>query len=662
MRGRFRVPLVVVAAALLGLIVLLATLQYQWLGQITDAERDRMRASLGARTTEFSHEFDGEITRAYLLFQVEPPQPGDNLAARVSSRHDRWLATARYPRMIRDLYFVQRLEDGALKLQRYDPTGRFLEPAEWPSEIGDRGRGLFTHESRSSEPGSTVVIRSLTRPVWEDVPALVVPTPMMFTAERGAPTGMRFGALHMAYTILFLDRDYIVREMLPSLAQKHFRGTGDGFDYKLAVLSTSDGGVLYHSAADFDPKPDAPADASAGLLQLRTQDFGSIAAEVRRFASTTTFVAAAPQSGGGGSAPTIRTREFVVPQVNGRFTFTQNAPFSIVVQQQASGDRAEALAQAIGSANAQVLATASPGWRLVVKHPSGSLEAAVNAARRRNLLISSSILAVLGASVGLLVLSTRRAQELARQQMEFVAAVSHELRTPLAVIRSAGENLADGVVRDDMQIRKYGDLVRNEGRRLTEMVEQILEFAGIQSGQRGFALRPVGVQPLLEDVVSASDALVGAAGMTVEWTLPPALPPVLGDEAALRRVFQNLVGNAIKYGAAGGWIGISAQSTGREIAVTVADRGIGIDDTDQAHIFEPFYRAPAVVEAQIQGAGLGLSLVKRIVEAHGGRIAVRSVPGEGAEFTVTLPAATGEAVTHAPLAGASSTPAASSHS
>src|SRR4029079_1190093 len=199
---------------------------------------------------------------------------------------------------------------------------------------------------------------------------------------------------------------------------------------------------------------------------------------------------------------------------------------------------------------------ASPRWRLLVQHPSGSLEAAVNSARRRNLIISSSILSMLGASIGLLVLSTRRAQELARQQMEFVAAVSHELRTPLAVIRSAGENLADGVVRDDAQIRKYGDLVKNEGRRLTEMVEQILEFAGIQSGQRGFALRPVAIAPMLHDLVQSSRSLIEAAHIEVEYAIDERLPPVLGDEMALRRVFQNLLANAIKYGERGGWIGI----------------------------------------------------------------------------------------------------------
>jgi signal transduction histidine kinase len=316
---------------------------------------------------------------------------------------------------------------------------------------------------------------------------------------------------------------------------------------------------------------------------------------------------------------------------------------SIIVEQNGS---LRSTAASAGAAAARIATTGIgvPRWRLIVKHPSGSLEAAVNAARRRNIIISTSILGVLGASMALLVLSTRRAQELARQQMEFVAAVSHELRTPLAVIRSAGENLADGVVRDEQQVKKYGDLVRSEGRRLTEMVEQILEFAGIHSGQRGFVLRPVPVAPLVHDVVDSSRALVEAAGIAVEFSIPDQLPPVLGDEAALRRVFQNLVSNAIKYGRAGGWLGVRARQAGREIHIAVADRGIGIQPAEQTRIFEPFYRTPDVVAAQIQGAGLGLSLVKRIVEAHGGRITVTSTPGSGSEFTVVLPAASEEAV------------------
>ena len=115
----------------------------------------------------------------------------------------------------------------------------------------------------------------------------------------------------------------------------------------------------------------------------------------------------------------------------------------------------------------------------------------------------------------------------------------------------------------------------------------------------------------------------------VDFDIPADLPPVLGDEPALRRAFQNLIDNAVKYGAAGGSIRVSARKSGAEVSVTVADHGIGIDAADQAHIFEPFYRAADVVAAQIQGAGLGLSLVQRIVAAHGGRVTVKSAPRRG---------------------------------
>jgi signal transduction histidine kinase len=376
-------------------------------------------------------------------------------------------------------------------------------------------------------------------------------------------------------------------------------------------VGTADRRIVYHSTPDFSPNPDSKADVAVDLFQVRMQDFGSLVSEIRRFTSTITAERGA------------------------------RGPVSIIVEQ--NGPLRSTAASA-GAAAARIATTGAggPRWRLLVKHPAGSLEAAVNAARRRNLIISTSILAVLGASMALLVLSTRRAQELARQQMEFVAAVSHELRTPLAVIRSAGENLADGVVHDEEQVRKYGDLVRSEGRRLTDMVEQILEFAGVESGRRGFALRPVRIAPMLHEVVDSSQALVDEAGVSVEFSIAEQLPPVLGDEAALRRVFQNLVGNAIKYGQRGGWVGIRARHAGREICVSVADRGIGIEPAEQPRIFEPFYRTPAVVAAQIQGAGLGLSLVKRIVEAHGGRIEVASTPGSGSEFTVALPAASEE--------------------
>src|SRR5204863_972041 len=150
---------------------------------------------------------------------------------------------------------------------------------------------------------------------------------------------------------------------------------------------------------------------------------------------------------------------------------------------------------------------------------------------RRNLLVSTSILGILGLSVGFLVLSTRRAQDLARQQLEFVATVSHELRTPLAVIRSAADNLADGVVNDEARIRQYGQLVRREGLRLTDLVEQILEFAGLQSAQRTMTRQPVAVTGLLRDVAAAAESAANPAGVAIELSIADHLPPVAGDEA-----------------------------------------------------------------------------------------------------------------------------------
>jgi signal transduction histidine kinase len=652
MRARFRVPMFVVAAGLLGLIALLATLQYRWLGQVSAAERERMQTNLASRANGFAQDFDREITRAYLTFQVDVLPEGENAAARLAALHDRWEASSRYPRLLKDVYLVPRAASGGLTLQRYDPSTRFIEPVEWPEALHPIREQLSKPAdvplpSSPLAPGATMMFRAMPATVWESVPALVVPMASIVMTPMTVPPLLRIGPQDMrispamAYTILTIDRDYVAGEMLPALARQHFHVTSEGIDYELAVVSTAAGDAKYTTAPGFAPGPETPSDAHADLFQVRLQEFGAMASEVRRYRSFTSRVDRST-----GSTEVQITGS---PSVAGTFVMHESAPVSIMLQRGGEAGNRQAIETAVAAATTRTLAS-TPKWRLVVKHPSGSLETAVASVRRRNLAVSSGILAILGVSIGFLVVSTRRAQDLARQQLEFVAAVSHELRTPLAVIRSAADNLADGVVHDDPQVRKYGDLVRGEGRRLTEMVEQILELAGIQSGQRGFALAPVAVLPLLRQVVHASSTLIAEAGLEVEYDVPETLPPVLGDEQGLRRLFQNLIGNAIKYGGAGGWIGIRAAARGREVVVSIADRGMGIGAAEQPHIFEPFYRTPEVIAAQIQGAGLGLSLVQRIVEAHGGRITVRSASGSGSEFTVHLPAASEQPATRSSAA------------
>ena len=637
-----------VAAALLGLITLLATLQYRWLGRISDAQRERMTATLNSRAGAFAQDFDRELTLAYMLFQVEAGLSGaaadQGLPARLAARYERWQATARYPKLIREIYVAGRAGDSPATLDRFVPSARAVEPAEWPAALVPIRASLNGSREEKSSNG-TMVVRTIAPALWDQVPAIVVPgapTPFMFLSAPAMHAAARLTPTDaQTYTVLVLDRQVMVGEMLPALAAHHFSEGSENIRYQLAVIDAATSTPVFRSTAEFSPAAGTKTDAAADLFQVRPQEFPQVAADVRRFTAL-----AVPGAGGKTEGQTVTT--FSLPVERGPLSAApagstttatsqvivrEARPSTLVLGHSAIRDRTYVTALASGRAGAR--------WRLLVKHPAGSLEAAVDVTRRRNLMVSMSILGVLAASMVLMAAAMRRSHELARQQMEFVAAVSHELRTPLAVMRAAADNLAEGVVRDQDEVREYGELVRSEGRRLTEMVEQILEFAGIHSGQRTLNLTPVRVDALIENVLRASATLIDAARLDVQVDIPADVPPVAGDESALRRVFQNLVGNAIKYGARGGWIGIEARRAGGEVSITISDRGIGIAAADQERIFEPFYRAADVVDAQMQGAGLGLSLVLRIVQAHGGRIVVKSAKDAGSQFTVFLPAGTG---------------------
>jgi signal transduction histidine kinase len=225
--------------------------------------------------------------------------------------------------------------------------------------------------------------------------------------------------------------------------------------------------------------------------------------------------------------------------------------------------------------------------------------------------------------------------------MEFVAGVSHELRTPLAVIRSAGENLADSVIDEPGRTKTYGEVINKEGRRLSDMVERVLLFSRIQAGQQSYKLEPVQLERLVDDALDASRSLIESNDIEVERDLPGDLPPTMADAGAITSAIQNLISNAIKYSPAGTSIRIEARAgrgkAGPEIQIAVRDEGEGIAASDLRHIFDPFYRGSGVRDAQVEGSGLGLNLVRQVIEAHGGRVSVDSAPGKGSTFVLYLP-------------------------
>jgi signal transduction histidine kinase len=280
-------------------------------------------------------------------------------------------------------------------------------------------------------------------------------------------------------------------------------------------------------------------------------------------------------------------------------------------------------------------------WNLEVRSRPGALEALVATSQRRNFAIAIALNGMIFIAGLALVQLTRRSRRLAEAQMNFVAGVSHELRTPLTVIRGAGHNLLHGVARQPEQIEQYSKLIIKHTEQLTQMVEQVLELAGARKNLSAPLQEPVSIAGILREAVSATDHETENAGCSIQLELSPDLPAITGDAAALRRVFQNLIINAAKYGGQGGYIGITAVLDEEDrqpvIEVQVADQGPGIPESEMSEIFKPFFRGAAAQATQVRGSGLGLSLVREIVEAHGGTISVQSENGTGAIFTVRLP-------------------------
>ena len=380
--------------------------------------------------------------------------------------------------------------------------------------------------------------------------------------------------------------------ILPALAQRYFRGT-EGLDYQVAVTAGRNmGSPLYSSDAGFGNAEIADADGTMNIFgRLRSDGQGS---PIRIFHTPS--------------------------QENGPAASVAVTWFPLLREAGADQD-----------------------WRLIVRHRrGGALGAFIADSRRRDLAISFGVLFLLVISMAILIFTSTRAQRLAKLQMDFVTAVSHELRTPLTVISSAAENIAHGVVEGKPQLEQYGSVIGAQARKLFEMVEQILLFAAIREGQQRYSLRPLEVPEILDAALSGTAGLIRTAEFHVEQQIEPNLPRIVGDLPALSQCVQNLITNALKYGSEQKWIGIQARLTehgltGKEIQISVSDRGIGIAPEELRHIFEPFYRSPSVTAAQIHGTGLGLPLAKSIMEAMKGQVTVKSAPGRGSTFTLHLP-------------------------
>lgn len=589
----------VVAMFAIGLAVL-GLFQYQWQVKISEADVEKSRVRVREQTERFAADFNREIQSAYFNFQTDADVWKTRDWNAFAERFEYWSSNTAYPSLIADLYYLDA--DASAPPLRYDRSSRTFQTAEISADIeAMRGR---TSDVRNFNPVDVERL-ALYLPIRQapdgEERRIVVRVP-----RADGPSKMRLPP-PVGHLAIKLDPQTLKGNLTTDLKQKYF---GDG-EFDIAITDSA-GNPIYHELAGNEP------DASAALFDLSPDKMvlfhdramlKAIGAEKREATVINSKV---------------ESQSITRKEVDG-----SSRALSIEMKREGL-PRTSVFTTTIGGVH-----SANP-WTLSAQHTAGSIDSFAASTLRRNLALGFGLIGLLAAAIAVILLYSIRARRLAERQLSFVSSVSHEFRTPLAVISSAGENLADGVASEQQQVARYGNLVKSESRKLSAMVEQILEFAGAKSGRRKFSFATSRIADVVDQALAECQPLIDEQGMTVERNIEANLPDIKADASALSQALQNLIANSIKYANGNAWLRVSATNGDGIIKLAVEDRGIGISRGDLKQIFQPFFRSKEVVDAQIHGNGLGLSLVKQIVDAHGGSIKAQSEPGKGSKFTIEI--------------------------
>jgi len=586
-----RWTLIVAAVASL-LLVALAVLQYRWTGELSAAANERMRANLEESSRLLANDIDAPLAQLHASFlrtasRVDPRRSRDGASERLEALLARvvrdWRGSAAFPDLLNQTWIVVAdRREGRRGVLRLDEDSERFQPDPGPDDLEELVRQLRPPGRRL--PGART-------------DRLVIPLPARTPGGRpGPPTTL---------IVASLDVSVLEEEMLPALIERHFGATSPGEEPPYRVSVTDVSGPAPRQV--FPEPADAPGHTSTAPAEAADIEFPAL--RMRPF----------PERRDDRDRPGFRPGF----RPNDR---DDQRPFP--AGERARRERATERDRTDGA------------WLVRITHRRGSLEAATDMARRRNLYVSSGALFLIGVAFALVLVSARRARALAAQQVDFVAGVSHELNTPLQAIRSAGENLRAGIVREPADVRGYGDLIDREGRRLLRLVEQVLQWAGIGRRPKPMQTEPLDAGALLRTVIAESNWFLEEHGVELDVSGLDDLPAIQGDRDALNLAFANILHNAAKYGAdedGSVRVRVEAGSDGGRLTVRVTDGGPGVPAAERQRIFEPFVRGRRATEGTIPGSGLGLSLARKTIEGHGGSITVDSEPGR-TTFRVSLPA------------------------
>ena len=279
-----------------------------------------------------------------------------------------------------------------------------------------------------------------------------------------------------------------------------------------------------------------------------------------------------------------------------------------------------------------------PFWKVVMIHPEGkSVDELVSREKWVYLALLAGTFLVMITGILLTMRAAAHELELSRLKTEFVSNVSHELKTPLSLIRMFGETLESGMVQDEAKRGEFYRIIRSESERLTRLINNVLDFSKIEAGIKRYNFQEVELGGVVSKALEAYRLEIRNLGFTIDCRLPST--PIMAriDPDAVCEALLNLLDNAAKYSGEDKHIAVSLESSAPWIRISVADRGVGIPRDELHSIFDKYYRSRSQKTRETAGSGLGLTLVKHIIEAHGGRVEVESEVGQGSTFTLLIP-------------------------
>ena len=276
-------------------------------------------------------------------------------------------------------------------------------------------------------------------------------------------------------------------------------------------------------------------------------------------------------------------------------------------------------------------------WRIRSGYGSQTVPEIVSANTRPQLALMIVLALVMAGGVFFVASAAAREVRVAELKSNFVASVSHDLKTPLALIQLFAETLELGRVRNAERAQEYYRIINTEARKLTRLIENILDFSRMEAGLRPYRLAPTDIGDLTRHALSEMESQFAQTQFTIDTQIEPGLPRLEADEDAVERAIENLLANAMKYSGESRQIEVKVGRADNHVCVAVRDHGIGISRREQQRIFRKFYRVDSGLGGGPQGCGLGLAIVDHTMRGHGGFVQVDSEPNRGSTFTLHFP-------------------------